>query len=112
METLSSGITITSQGLESEWRSSLKGMETLGYVQAVDSTFQVRMEVFPERDGNVHFVRERFRLRSHTKSEWRSSLKGMETNSAQNDAFCGFCMVRMEVFPERDGNFRPLRQLL
>ena len=62
----------------SEWRSSLKGMETTS-VRDVIHTFTsiVRMEVFPERDGN---------------SEQRER-RGVRVPS-----------VRMEVFPERDGN--------
>ena len=64
----------------------------------------VRMEVFPERDGNVKagFL---FLSVFATLSEWRSSLKGMETPGS-----CPVfrrphpCSVRMEVFPERDGN--------
>ena len=37
----------------SEWRSSLKGMETINVeIQYVIQEKTVRMEVFPERDGN------------------------------------------------------------
>ena len=42
---------------------------------------------------------------NHVVSEWRSSLKGMETpkNCIRFATVCN--IVRMEVFPERDGNF-------
>ena len=63
----------------SEWRSSLKGMETsLRYGKNFCKFFEVRMEVFPERDGNWEY--------------------GVFRDFVQ------FHYVRMEVFPERDGN--------
>ena len=42
--------------------------------------FGVRMEVFPERDGNSP-VPKHIDIIMIIKSEWRSSLKGMETGS-------------------------------
>ena len=88
----------------------------------------VRMEVFPERDGNqlqlvllFNFARHRSEWRSSLKgmetdrsalsvmsswirSEWRSSLKGMETAHRDRSPKHRHRLVRMKVFPERDGN--------
>ena len=65
---------------------------------------QVRMELFPERDGNGEISpannKQFFNL-----SEWSSSLKGMETASIITSNRDAFNIVRMELFPERDGNF-------
>ena len=78
-------------------------METGGIVVIVQEE-QVRMELFPERDGNF-CTRHSLLSSLELVSEWSSSLKGMETiagalltNSSQK--------VRMELFPERDGNFQ------
>ena len=91
----------------SEWRSSLKGMETQTYFLKGNTARRgVRMEVFPERDGNLCFRFKGVELQC-LGSEWRSSLKGMET------CYCNYYYtpriwyVRMEVFPERDGNLKP-----
>ena len=59
-------------------------METFSYIHAPsESAKHVRMELFPERDGNV------------------------EMRSVSRSAF----LVRMELFPERDGNLQLLRTL-
>ena len=62
------------------------------------------MEVFPERDGNAYPVAPVCHATVEM-SEWRSSLKGMETDGSKLWNFSVFVSVRMEVFPERDGNF-------
>ena len=65
--------------LLSEWRSSLKGMETVSnFVSGSIQFIAVRMEVFPERDGNAGDEIRNVSVGIH-ESEWRSSLKGMET---------------------------------
>ena len=91
--------------LGSEWRSSLKGMETTwrncldnlrrsdrpneglpwkgwkleDFQELADLAYHtVRMKVFPERDGNHLFWYLKL-CGNFFKSEWRSSLKGMET---------------------------------
>ena len=138
----------------SEWSSSLKGMETQGEVQlpakkpyfvrmelfperdgnsltgsrsahtqikvrmelfperdgndglherCPNCLFLVRMELFPERDGNCDSSRVRG-AREVPPSEWRSSLNGMETCPQPGVARVWRAPVRMEVFPERDGN--------
>ena len=63
----------------------------------------VRIEVFPERDGNLQLdaVCVFFFLRW---SEWSSSLKGMETLLRSLHVSLQALFVRMELFPERDGN--------
>ena len=67
--------------MKSEWRSSLKGMETCFVTFILFTSFLfVRMEVFPERDGNMVDC-EGLRFLVYLLSEWRSSLKGMETLS-------------------------------
>ena len=60
------------------------------------------MEVFPERDGNWDVPKSGEKL-ANCSSEWRSSLKGMETNLLKKRSLT-VTLVRMEVFPERDGN--------
>ena len=116
------------ENVRSEWRSSLKGMETLILILILIFPFLVRMEVFPERDGNVFHdldygfpisrqsewrsslkgMETRFRSRAPEPagngSEWRSSLKGMETCITDVNCHPISLLVRMEVFPERDGN--------
>ena len=113
----------------SEWRSSLKGMETPGVFLIFYHPFDnvrmevfperdgnysycyhrqrsislVRMEVFPERDGNTHIDNPKIGLTPFP-SEWRSSLKGMETLLFLCRLLLLALLVRMEVFPERDGN--------
>ena len=47
-------------------------------VRGLSREIAVRMEVFPERDGNFMITRVR-KLALSILSEWRSSLKGMET---------------------------------
>ena len=62
------------------------------------------MEVFPERDGNTT-AKSAESGEVPKPSEWRSSLKGMETTHrliAKAEEVSK--QVRMEVFPERDGN--------
>ena len=63
------------------------------------------MELFPERDGNGDQI---FVLlgRDDNTSEWSSSLKGMETSQGRREAKPNTVFVRMELFPERDGNLR------
>ena len=63
----------------------------------------VRMKVFPERDGNLPAggVSPAY---YYFQSEWRSSLKGMETHHAMLYRPSYPSLVRMKVFPERDGN--------
>ena len=65
--------------------------------------FSVRMEHFPERDGN-RCSRNSLRSDSEILSEWSTSLKGMETVFIALDCLAICLNVRMEVFPERDGN--------
>ena len=67
------------------------------------SSERVRMEVFPERDGNTDGTIEHHPAIVH-ESEWRSSLKGMETTRSGPKLGSVPSFVRMEVFPERDGN--------
>ena len=61
------------------------------------------MELFPERDGNVEGHSTLARINLYL-SEWSSSLKGMETISRIPRTSGIHSFVRMELFPERDGN--------
>ena len=89
----------------SEWRSSLKGMETYRIQPPCSLILEmVRMEVFPERDGNWQTLYW-YLPATLSLSEWRSSLKGMETAALYTGPKRSDALVRMEVFPERDGNF-------
>ena len=60
------------------------------------------MELFPERDGNQG--RLCFLTFLYHESEWSSSLKGMETLTQVVMTTSNYHIVRMELFPERDGN--------
>ena len=71
----------TSWMIWSEWRSSLKGMETREPRHWWRREMPlVRMKVFPERDGNLSCSQWIYEL-NLALSEWRSSLKGMETSN-------------------------------
>ena len=70
----------------------------------VDEELNVRMELFPERDGNS--TCNSFALIFMSASEWSSSLKGMETKPISYKDPHVLPVVRMELFPERDGNLR------
>ena len=88
----------------SEWRSSLKGMETNDQNNVVgDKQYGVRMEVFPERDGNKLKI-------FATNSRYLVRMEVFPERDGNFNLFCRFDytnqVVRMEVFPERDGNVK------
>ena len=62
------------------------------------------MEVFPERDGNIHLARQQPAEPCRVRMEVFPERDGNKGISLLRLAL--FLQVRMEVFPERDGNGR------
>ena len=65
----------------SEWRSSLKGMETDSYDPAASDILDLWSEWRSSLKGMETSERFACRHERDRESEWRSSLKGMETTS-------------------------------
>ena len=73
------------------------------WVRTLHDRSEVRMEVFPERDGNSHPVHEDALYRSWVRMEVFPERDG-NSHPVHEDALYR-SWVRMEVFPERDGNW-------